>query len=410
MKTQGFRFTKQLGGLVAIALAAGCTAPSQSASSVPTSEPAPAASAPPTEVAQAQDLRAVSVVQNLEHPWGMAWLPDGSILITERPGRLRIVRNGVLDAEAIAGVPEVFAEGQGGLLDISLHPRFAENRFVYLTYSYGSPSANRTRVARAVLNETGSNLQLQDMSVIFEVPHDKPSAQHFGSRMTWLPDGTLLVSIGDGGNPPVEFEGDLIRRQAQNLQSNLGKIIRINDDGSVPQDNPFATSGNAGAKIWSYGHRNIQGLAIDSATQRIWSTEHGSRGGDELNLIARGENYGWPLVTHSREYSGGVISEEQSRPGFIDPKVVWTPAIAPSGLTVYRGDRFPQWQGDLWAGGLVSRDIRYIDLDDVGKVIGQTEIPIGQRVRDVRQSPDGWLYVLTDEPDGQLMRLEPARG
>jgi aldose sugar dehydrogenase len=410
MKNQGFRFTKQLGGLLAIALAAGCTVPSESSSSLPPSEPAPSASASSTDVAQAQNLRAVSVVQNLEHPWGMAWMPDGSILITERPGRLRIVRNGVLDGEAIAGVPEVFAEGQGGLLDISLHPRFAENRFVYLTYSHGSTSANRTRVARAVLNETGGNLQLQDVSIIFEVPHDKPSAQHFGSRMTWLPDGTLLVSIGDGGNPPVEFEGDLIRRQAQNLQSNLGKIIRINDDGSVPQDNPFANSGNAGAKIWSYGHRNIQGLAIDSATQRIWSTEHGSRGGDELNLIARGENYGWPLVTHSREYSGGVISEEQSRPGFIDPKVVWTPAIAPSGLVVYRGDRFPQWQGDLWAGGLVSRDIRHINLDDAGKVIGQTEIPIGQRVRDVRQSPDGWLYVLTDEPDGQLMRLEPAGG
>lgn len=391
---------------MAIALAAGCTAP-QSASSLSASEPTPSASAPSTKVAQAKNLQAVSVVQNLEHPWGMAWMPDGSILITERPGRLRIVRNGVLDAEAIAGVPEVFAEGQGGLLDISLHPRFAENRFVYLTYSHGSTSANRTRVARAVLNETGGKLQLQDVSVIFEVPHTKPSTQHFGSRMTWLPDGTLLVSIGDGGNPPVELEGELIRRQAQNLQSNLGKIIRINDDGSVPQDNPFTTSGNAGAKIWSYGHRNIQGLAIDPTTQQIWSTEHGSRGGDELNLIARGENYGWPLVTHSREYTGGIISEEQSRPGFIDPKVVWTPAIAPSGLVVYRGDRFPQWQGDLWAGGLVSRDIRHIDLDDSGKIMGQTEIPIGQRVRDVRQSPDGWLYVLTDEPDGQLMRLEP---
>jgi aldose sugar dehydrogenase len=389
---------------MAIALSTGCTAASQSAPS--TSVPTP--SAPTNEVAQAQSLRAVSIVSNLEHPWGMAWLPDGSILITERPGRLRMVRNGVLDARAIAGVPEVFAEGQGGLMDISLHPRFAENRLVYFTYSYGSTSANRTRVARAVLNDAGGSLQLQDWSVIFEVPHTKPSTQHFGSRMTWLPDDTLLVSIGDGGNPPVELEGDLIRRQAQNLQSNLGKIIRINDDGSTPRDNPFATSENAGAKIWSYGHRNIQGLTIDPTTQQIWSTEHGSRGGDELNLIEGGENYGWPLVTYSREYSGGIISEEQSRPGFIDPRLVWTPSIAPSGLAIYRGDRFPQWQGDLWAGGLASKDVRYIDLDDSGKVIRQEEIPIGQRVRDVRQGADGWLYILTDEPDGQLLRLEPT--
>jgi aldose sugar dehydrogenase len=202
------------------------------------------------------------------------------------------------------------------------------------------------------------------------------------------------------------LNGDLIRRQAQNLQSNLGKIIRINDDGSAPQDNPLASSGNADPKIWSYGHRNIQGLTIDPATQKIWSTEHGSRGGDELNLIESGENYGWPLVTYGREYSGGVISEEQSRPGLVEPKLVWTPSIAPSGLAIYRGDRYPQWQGDAWAGGLVSRDVRRIDLDASGKAIAEVSIPIGQRVRDVRQGPDGWLYVLTDEPDGQLLRLE----
>jgi aldose sugar dehydrogenase len=403
MKTQSSRFLKQIGCLAAIATLTGCADPSPSASSAPALTPTPI-----REIAQAQGVRAVPVVSNLERPWGMAWLPDGSILVTERPGRLRIVRNGVLDERAIAGVPEVFAEGQGGLMDIALHPRFAENRLVYLTYSYGTTSANRTRVARGTLDETGGNLQLQNVNVIFEVPHTKPSTQHFGSRMTWLPDNTLLVSIGDGGNPPVELDGELIRRQAQNLQSNLGKIIRINDDGSVPQDNPFATSGNAGAKIWSYGHRNIQGLAIDPATQRIWSTEHGSRGGDELNVIEAGENYGWPLVTYSREYSGGVISEEQSRPGFIDPKLVWTPSIAPSGLAVYRGDRVPQWQGDLWAGGLVSQDIRRIDVDESGKVVGQEEIPIGQRVRDVRQGADGWLYVLTDESNGQLLRLEPT--
>jgi aldose sugar dehydrogenase len=410
MKIQNYRLIKQVGCIFAIIAAAGC-APSSISVSSTSSPTAPSLSlSPPGAITQSQELQAVSVVNNLEHPWGMAWLPDGSILVTERPGRLRIVRQGVLDPTPIAGLPEIFAQGQGGLMDISLHPRFADNRFVYFTYSQGTESANRTRVARAVLDETASPMQLRDVTVIFEVSNTKPSTQHFGSRMVWLPDGTMLVSIGDGGNPPVELEGDLIRRQAQNLQSNLGKIIRLNDDGFPPQDNPFSGSGNADPKIWSYGHRNIQGLAIDPETQQVWSTEHGSRGGDELNLISGGENYGWPLVTHSREYSGGTISEEQSRPGFIDPKVVWTPAIAPSGLAVYRGDRFPQWQGDLWAGGLVSQDVRHIDVDASGNVVGQRSIPIGQRVRDVRQGPDGALYILTDAPNGQLLRLETTGG
>ncbi|MBF2029838.1 MAG: PQQ-dependent sugar dehydrogenase [Oscillatoriales cyanobacterium C42_A2020_001] len=371
-----------------------------------TSSPAPQTSpqaSPPGKIAAVSFLK-TTVLNGLEHPWSMAWLPDGAMLITERPGRLRIVRNGVLDPTPIAGVPTVLAFNQGGLMDVSLHPRFAENRLVYLTYSHGTRNANRTRVARA----TFDGKSLQNVQVIFEVSQTKSDGQHFGSRILWLPDGTMLVAIGDGGNPPVELNGDLIRKQAQNLRSHLGKIVRLNDDGSVPRNNPFAANKNADPAIWSYGHRNIQGLAFDPTANRVWSTEHGARGGDELNLVQPGKNYGWPLVTYSKEYFGPEISNERSRPGLIDPKTVWTPAKAPSGLAFYTGDRFPQWQGNLFAGGLVSRDVKRISLDASGKVVSQQQITIGQRVRDVRQGPDGLLYILTDEPNGQLIRLEPS--
>lgn len=352
----------------------------------------------------AGSFQKTTIVEGLEHPWGMAWLPNGEMLITERPGRLRIVRNGVLDPNPIPGTPEVFAVGQGGLMDVSLHPNFSENRLIYLTYSHGSQQSNRTRVARATFDGTA----LQNLEVIFEVDQTKRGGQHFGSRIVWLRDGTMLVSLGDGGNPPLQLDGELIRQQAQNLNSHLGKIVRLNDDGSIPEDNPFVAIDNANPSIWSYGHRNIQGITVDRATNRIWSTEHGSRGGDELNLIGAGGNYGWPIVTHSKEYTGGEISEFRSLPGMVDPKVVWTPAIAPSGLAIYSGDRFPEWQGDLFAGGLVSQDVRRLELDPEGNVTDRESIAIGQRVRDVRQSPDGLLYILTDEPDGQLIRLEPA--
>lgn len=348
---------------------------------------------------QTNQWQKVTVIEGLEHPWSMVWLPNGEILITERPGRLRVVREGKLDPKAIAGVPEVFAVGQGGLLDVAIHPQFAQNRWIYLTYAHGDREANRTRVARAVYDGTS----LRDLRVIFEVSQAKTGSQHFGSRLLWLPDGTLLVAIGDGGNPPLQLAGDLIRKQSQNLQSHLGKIIRINDDGSLPKDNPFM-----GSKIWSYGHRNIQGISFDPMTRRVWATEHGAKGGDELNLIEKGKNYGWPVVSASQEYGTNTpVSREKSRPGLIDPKTIWTPAIAPSGLVFYTGNRFPNWQGNLFAGGLVSRDIRRLEVDKSGEIINQEAIPIGQRVRDVRQSPDGFLYLLTDEGNGQLIRLEP---
>ncbi|MGF1482539.1 MAG: PQQ-dependent sugar dehydrogenase [Cyanophyceae cyanobacterium] len=352
------------------------------------------------------EYRITTVLEGLEHPWSIAWLPDGAMLITERPGRLRLVQNGELNPQPIAGVPEVFAANQGGFMDVSLHPNFSENRLVYFTYAHGTSQTNQTRVARATFDGT----TLQNWEEIFEVNRTKPDGQHFGSRIVWLPDNTMLVSIGDGGNPPIQLDGDLIRQQAQNLNSHLGKVVRLNDDGSIPPDNPFIGDADANPAIWSYGHRNIQGIALDPVNERLWSTEHGSRGGDELNLIEAGQNYGWPEVTHSREYSGGEISQFRSLPGMVDPKTVWTPAIAPSGLAYYTGDRLPGWQGDLFAGGLVSQDVRRIDLDTEGNVLSEESISIGQRVRDVRQGPDGLLYVLTDEPNGQLIRIDPPEG
>ncbi len=354
-------------------------------------------------VAVANNFQTTTITEGLERPWGMAWLPDGSILITERPGRLRIIRNGKLDLEPISGVPEVFAVNHGGLLDISLHPDFAENRLVYFTYSDGTNQANRTKVARATFDGTS----LQNWEDIFEVNPSKPEGQHFGSRIVWLADKTMLVGLGDGGNPPIQLNGDLIRNQAQNLNSHLGTMVRLNDDGSIPQDNPFVGDGNANDAIWSYGHRNIQGMTIDPTTNRVWSHEHGSRGGDELNLMQAGENYGWPEVSYSDEYTGGEVAEVSSRPDVPEPELIWTPSIAPSGLAFYSSDRFSQWQGDLFAGGLVSRDVRRIDLDGEGNILGEESISIGQRVRDVRQSPDGMLYVLTDEQNGALISVEP---
>ncbi len=358
-----------------------------------------------SDVPAERGFRAVSLVHGLEHPWSMCWLPNGDIIVTERPGRLRRVRDGQLASDAIGGVPDVFDSGQGGLLDVSLHPRFKENRRVYFTYAHGSTIANRTRVATAVLNGD----RLENWKVIFEVTATKVGGQHFGSRLLWLPDGTLLVSIGDGGNPPVRLEGDWIRKQAQNRRSHLGKILRLKDNGSIPPDNPFASSADAQPTIWSYGHRNIQGLAYDPLRSVVWASEHGALGGDELNLIQAGSNYGWPAVTFSREYfDGSKISPHTTKPGMVDPVAVWMTAIAPSGLVVYSGTQFERWQGDIFAGGLKSQDIRRIDMNEAGQVVGQSALRIGQRVRDVRQGPDGLLYVLTDESNGSLIRLEPV--
>ena len=362
--------------------------------------PVPGAVEPTGDVPEASGWRAEVVVSGLEHPWSIAWLPDGSALVTERPGRLRMLRDGVLDPKPISGVPRVLAQGQGGLMEVLPHPDFAVNRLIYLTYAAGTQDANRTTLARARLD--GS--RLEHLEVIFQNADAKSGGQHFGSRLLWLPDKSLLMSIGDGGNPPLAFDGGNIRDQAQRLGTHFGKILRLREDGRPVPGNPFMPQRGARPEIYTYGHRNIQGLALDPVSGQVWATEHGSRGGDELNRIEAGRNYGWPLVTYSMEYWGPRIADETSRHGKAEPTVVWTPSKAPSGLAFYAGDRYPQWRGDLFSGALKFGQVRRIDLDGMN-VVGEQKLTIGRRVRDVRQGPDGYLYVLTDEPNGALLRI-----
>jgi glucose/arabinose dehydrogenase len=272
-----------------------------------------------------------------------------------------------------------------------------------IAFVTGNPDANRTALARGRLD--GSSLR--DTEILFRNADSKSGGQHFGSRMVWLPDGSLLVSIGDGGNPPIAFRNGNIRDQAQNPATHFGTVIRIRDDGSPHPGNPFADDPEARPEVWSIGHRNIQGMTRDPVTGRIWANEHGSRGGDELNQIRGGDNYGWPVVTYSNEYWGPRISDETSRPGMADPVLVWTPSKAPSGLTFYTGDVYPQWRGDLFSGALKFGQVRRIRLDGT-RVVGEEKLTIGRRVRDVRQGPDGYLYLLTDEDDGALLRILPS--
>jgi aldose sugar dehydrogenase len=364
-------------------------------------EPLISANNPPIEGGTQRE----TLVEGLENPWGMAWLPDGTMLVTERPGRLRVVREGKLVPDPVAGVPEVFARGQGGLMDVSVHPKFAQNNFVYLTYSVGTLEANRTRLARGVWKDGA----LRDVKVLFENAREKPNGQHFGSRIAWLPDGTMLVSIGDGGNPPTALDGEFIRLNAQKLSMHFGKVVRLTDDGKVPTDNPFRTTKDAKPEVWSLGHRNIQGLTYDPVRNVVWATEHGALGGDELNILTKGGNFGWPVACRTREYANGnAVCASPTGPGMTEPTVLWQVSTAPSGLMVYSGDKFPQWKGDVFSGSLAANDVRRIDLDDAGKVIGETALRLGARIRDVRQGPDGLVYVLTDERQGRIIRLAPA--
>lgn len=362
---------------------------------------------PSGSVPVAAGWEAVTVVTGLEYPWSVLWLPSGEMLVTEKAGRLRMVRNGVLHAAAVTGLPPILGLGHGGLMDIVLHPRFAENRWLYFTYGQGTAEANSTRLARGRLSADAT--ALTEVQVLHTVTPLKKGIQHFGSRLLWLPDGTLLLALGDGGNPPHRLNGELMREQAQKLDSQLGKVLRLREDGSAPTDDPFAGRPGADPFLWTIGHRNIQGLARDPASGRVWINEHGSRGGDELNLLVGGGNYGWPRATYSIEYTFGTISRANSLPGMQDPVVVWTPAQAPSGLEFYTGDAFPAWRGDLFSGALKRKEVRRIDLAADGRVLGQESIPIAARVRDVRQGPDGCLYVLTDEASGRLLRIQPAR-
>lgn len=345
-------------------------------------------------MAEAAGPKLTTVAEGLDFPWSLAFLPDGAMLVTERSGQLRRIDGGVV-SEPIPGVPQVYVESQGGLFDVVLHPDYETNHLIYLTYAGGTPEANATHVARARYDGTS----LQDVEVIFSVDRKKDTPVHYGGRLAFLADGTFVVTTGDG------FD---YREQAQNLGNHLGSTIRLNDDGSVPADNPYVGDDNARDEIWTNGHRNPQGLVLDPVTGGLYLHEHGPKGGDELNLIEPGKNYGWPVITYGRDYSGAAITPWTERPGLEQPMIHWTPSVAPSGLAIYYGDKFPEWQGDLFVGTLVEHSLRRVDLED-GKVVGQEILlsDLDERIRDVRLGPDGSLYILTDSEEGRVIRLDP---
>ncbi len=354
----------------------------------------------------ASGFRLATLSDGFQNPWSLAFLPDGAMLVTERAGRLRLVRDGQLDPRPIEGLPAIHVGGQAGLFEVTPHPGFARNRLLYLTHAQGTAQANRTRLIRAELDGHA----LRDVRPIFETDIAKPANSHFGGRLLFLPDGTLLLTIGDGGNPPNSLDGRLIRENAQDRSNHIGTVVRLNADGSVPLDNPFVNTQGVKPEIFSWGHRNPQGLAWDPIRNAIWSTEHGSFGGDELNRLEPGRNYGWPAVSHSVEYRGGAqIGSGRAAAGMTDPVMVWMTTAAPSGLALYNGTRFPAWRGDLFAGALRGNDVRRIRLDAAGRALGEESIEVGARVREVREGPDGYLYLLTDQAAGaRLIRIEPA--
>jgi glucose/arabinose dehydrogenase len=335
-------------------------------------------------------IKVETVAGGLDHPWGLAFLPDGRMLVTERPGQLRIVTKDGKTSEPLKGVPEVFAEGQGGLLDVALDPDFAANGLVYLSYSESGEGGTGTAVARGKLADNG----LDDVQVIFRQQPKVDRGLHFGSRLAFSPDGKLFVTLGER----FKFA------PAQDLGTHLGKVVRINPDGSVPQDNPFVGQKGAKPEIWSYGHRNPQGAAIHPETGKLWENEFGPLGGDELNIPAAGANYGWPVVSWGKHYDGTDIPDPPTHPEFADAVYHWNPVISPSGMTFYTADAIPGWKGNLLIGGLSSEAIVRLTLDGE-KVTEEERIPMGTRIRDVRQGPDGAVYALTDEGDGKILRL-----
>jgi glucose/arabinose dehydrogenase len=338
-------------------------------------------------------LRMLSL--DLEQPWGMAFLPDGRLLITERPGRLRIFANGRLERAPVGGLPKVYARGQGGLLDICLHPDFARNAQLYLTYSGEGEGGAATVLARAEFR----NNALVGVRPIFEALPRTSGGLHFGSRVVFDRAGLLYVTCGE------RYQ----MQRAQNLADLGGKVVRLRDDGTVPPDNPFVGREGARPEIFTYGHRNPQGMAMHPDTGRLWLVEHGPRGGDEFNLLKAGANYGWPRATHGIDYSGSTISPNKSLPGMEDPVRVWVPSISPSGLAFYTGDRFPGWKGSAFTGALSDNALFRIELDGDGYV-GEERLLVDQLpyIRDVRQGPDGLLYLVTHTDSGGLYRLEPA--
>jgi glucose/arabinose dehydrogenase len=339
------------------------------------------------------------IADGLEKPWAVARLPDGKFLVTERPGRLLLIDGPGSAPRRIDGVPAVVARGQGGLLDVALHPDYDTNGWIYLAFSKPFERGTHTSIVRGRLEGD----RLTGIETVYDPPADQAGdgAIHFGCRLAFDGRGNLFFSIGDRGGPTTS------ENPAQDLGQAAGKIHRVHDDGRIPADNPFVGRPGALPSIWAYGSRNAQGLVYDQATGRLWETEHGPRGGDELNLIRKGANYGWPLATHGINYSGTTITKNKSRPGMEDPVVQWTPVIAASGLAVYQGDKFPRWRGNLFAGGLAGQ--RIVRLAMNGSTVASQEVLLKGtgRIRDVRSFDDGFLYVVYDQP-GKIVRLVPA--
>lgn len=344
-------------------------------------------------------VRLQTVARGLEHPWAIAFLPDGRLLVTERPGRLRIVSAAGSLSAPVAGLPAVYAEGQGGLLDVVLDPQFGDNRRIYFSFSEAGDGGAGTAVGRGrLVHEAADAPRLDDVTVIFRQQPKVRGSLHFGSRLVFGRDSTLFVTLGE------RYQ----RERAQRPDEHLGKLVRINADGTVPADNPFVNTPGTLPEIYSLGHRNVQGAALHPATGRLWTIEHGARGGDEINTPEAGKNYGWPIITYGLDYSGARIGEGTAKEGLEQPLWYWDPSIAPSGAAFYTGARFPAWHGHLFVGALKARLLVRLELDGT-KVVHEERLlaDLQQRIRDIRAGPDGCLYLATDSPDGRILRLEP---
>jgi glucose/arabinose dehydrogenase len=361
----------------------------------------------PTEHSAHHSYRVVPVVDGLINPWSMAFLPNGDILVTERAGRLRIVRAGQLLPDAVAGVPIARVGNQGGLLDVVLHPRFTQNRLVYLSYS--KPGEDGSRGTTAIVRGRFENDRLSNVEEIFVAEVWSQGQGHYGSRLAFDREGYLFITIGDRQVPP---SGDLEAHPSQGLSTHHGKVLRLHDDGRVPTDNPFVGQEGALPQIWSYGHRNPQGLIVHPETNEVWATEHGPQGGDELNLIQRGRNYGWPVIGFGVNYrSGTAIHSGTTRQGMEQPAKVWVPSIATSGLMLYTGDKFPGWRGSVFSGGMAGEVLSRLTLDGQRVVSEELLVQRRGRIRDVRQGTDGFIYLAIDDRGGApsgIVRLEPA--
>jgi glucose/arabinose dehydrogenase len=342
-------------------------------------------------------FRVVKLADVLEHPWSLAFLPDGRMLVTERPGRLRVIKNGVLEKRPVEGLPEVTEHGQGGLHDVVPHPKFAENQLLYLAYAARGRDGVGTELARARL----VNDHLENVQVLFRQDPKGTSGNHFGGRIVFDRSGYLYLTLGERGE----------KERAQKPGDHAGSVIRLHDDGRVPEDNPFVGKPGWKAEKFDLGHRNQQGAAINPRTGALWTHEHGPQGGDEVNIIRRGRNYGWPVITYGVNYGIGTkIGEGTSKPGMEQPIHYWVPSIAPSGMAFYSGDKFPKWQGDLFVGALKAELLVRLHLEG-DRVVKEERMLKGVlgRIRDVRVGPDGFIYLLTDEGRGVLARLEPER-